>query len=62
MGTGPFHGLIGYFMVSDGLSVPEELVILVVAAEAASDVGEIGNKLDALDPLQLFEPELRFVA
>ena len=48
--------------LSDGLSVPEELMILVVAAEAASDVGEVGDELHALDPLHLFEPELRFVA
>ena len=45
--------------LSDGLSVPEELVILVVPAVAAADVGD---ELQALDPLHLLEPELRLVA
>ena len=47
---------------SDGLSVPEKLVILVVPAEAAADVGEVCDELQALDPLHLLEPELRLVA
>jgi hypothetical protein len=33
--------------LSDGLSVPEKLVILVVPAVAAADVGEVGDELGA---------------
>ena len=48
--------------MSDGLSVPEEFVFLMVPAVAAADVGEVGDELQALDPLHLLEPELRLVA
>src|SRR5581483_504412 len=47
---------------SDRLAVPEELVILVVAAVTAADVTELGDDLDRADPLHLLEPELDLVA
>jgi len=31
-------------------------VVLVVAAEAAADLGEVGDELDPLDPFDLLEP------
>ena len=46
----------------DRLSVAEEFVVLVVAAVAAADLGVVGDELDALDPLDLFEAELDLVA
>jgi len=41
-----------------GLPVAEELVVLVVAAEAPADVGEVGDELDPADPLDLLEAQL----
>jgi hypothetical protein len=46
----------------DGVVVVEELVVSVVAAVPAADVGEVGDELDAGDPLDLFEAMLGFVA
>src|SRR5450756_1523795 len=46
----------------DGLPVAEELVVLVVAAIAATDVGEVGDELHAFDPLALLEAQLGLVA
>jgi hypothetical protein len=46
----------------DGLSVAEELVVLVVAAVASAHLGVVGDELDALDPFDLFEAELDLVA
>ena len=46
----------------DGLPVTEEFVVLVVAAVAAPDFRVVGDELDALDPLHLFEAELDLVA
>jgi hypothetical protein len=40
------------------LAVAEELVILVVAAEPAADLGEVGDELDTADPFYEFEAEL----
>jgi hypothetical protein len=48
--------------VLDGLSVAEELVVLVVAAVAASEFGVVGDELDYFDPFNLFEAELDLVA
>src|SRR6185437_7905214 len=48
--------------VSDGLSVAEEFVVLVVSAVAASEVGEVGDELDPFDPFDLLEAELDLVA
>src|SRR5258708_5131763 len=45
-----------------GLPVAEEFVVLVVSAEAAADVGEVGDELDLLDPFDLFEAEFDLVA
>jgi hypothetical protein len=52
----------GSHAVSDGLPVAEELVVLVVAAVAASELGVVGDELDSLDPFHLFEAELDLVA
>ena len=46
----------------DGLAVAEEFVVLVVAAVAASDLGVVGDELDAFDPFDLFEAEFDLVA
>ena len=46
---------------SQCLSVAEELVVLVVAALSCSDVGEVGDELDALDPYDLLEADLDLV-
>ena len=48
--------------VLDGLSVAEELVVLVVAAVTASEFGVVGDELDSFDPFDLFEAELDLVA
>jgi hypothetical protein len=47
---------------SDRLAVAEELVVLVVAAVAPTDLGEVRDELDAGDPLHLLEAELDLVA
>src|SRR5579875_2753818 len=49
-------------VVLDGLSVAEELVVGVVAAVTAADVGEVGDELDPCQPFDLFEAELDLVA
>ena len=45
-----------------GLPVPEKFMILVVPAEAATDVGIVRDELHALEPLDLLETELRLIA
>jgi hypothetical protein len=36
------------------LAVPEKFVIVVVAAQAPADVGEVHDEIDALDPIYEF--------
>jgi hypothetical protein len=42
---------------SKRLAVAEELMVLVIPAEAAADVGEVGNELDSAQQLDLLEAE-----
>jgi hypothetical protein len=44
------------------LAVAEELVVGVVTAMAAGDFGEVGDEVDAGEPLDLLEAELDLVA
>ncbi len=39
----------------DGLPVTKELVVVVVAAQASTDLGEVLHELDPLDPFDHFE-------
>ncbi len=43
---------------SDRHPVAEELVVLVVAALAGPEIGEVGDELDRRDPLDHLEAEL----
>jgi hypothetical protein len=56
------EGYEGDKLPPDGLPVAEELVIFVVAAVPAADLGEVRDELDTLDPLHLLEAELDLIA
>ena len=51
-----------FVLTLDRLPVAEEFVVLVVAAVAAAEVGEVGDELHTFDPLHLLEAELGLVA
>ena len=55
-GGAPF----GHLLRSDRRSIAVELVILVVAALASAEVGEVVHELDGRDPLHHLEAELVF--
>ena len=48
----------GSCAVSDRLTISEKLVVLVVAAVSAADLGVVSYELDAGDPFHLLEAEL----
>jgi len=56
-------GCLCFLLVGvDGLSVAEELMVLVVATVAAADRAVVADELHALDPLDLLEAELVLIA